>query len=101
MADECTDIASKEQFTICVRWVDASLTDHEDVIGLYNIDAINANCLVATIQDVLLRMGLKLSHCRGQCYDGAANMTGVELVLQLNSRLRKVKLYSPIAMGMR
>ena len=24
MADECTDVANKEQFTICIRWVDDS-----------------------------------------------------------------------------
>ena len=76
MADECTDVANKEQFTICIRWVDDSLTDHEDVIGLYNVGTIDANCLAATIRDVLLRMSLKMTLCRGQCYDGASNMTG-------------------------
>ena len=52
------------------------LVDHENMIGLYNVDAIDANCLVAAIRDVLLRTCLKLSHCRGQFYDGASNMTG-------------------------
>ncbi|XP_062505911.1 zinc finger MYM-type protein 1-like [Corticium candelabrum] len=75
-ADECTDVSNKEQFTICIRWVDEKLVDHEDMIGLYNVDAIDAICLVAAIRDVLLRTGLKLSHCRGQCYDGTSNMTG-------------------------
>ena len=32
MADECTDVSNKEQFVICIRWVDNT---HEDVIGLY------------------------------------------------------------------
>lgn len=76
MADECTDVANKEQFTICIRWVDDSLTDHEDLIGLYNVGTIDANCLVATIRDVLLRMNLKMTQCRGQYYDSASNMTG-------------------------
>ncbi|XP_062523370.1 zinc finger MYM-type protein 1-like [Corticium candelabrum] len=74
MADECTDVANKEQFTICIRWVDDSLTDHEDVIGLYNVGTIDTNCLAVTIRDVFLRM--KMTLCRGQCYDGASNMTG-------------------------
>ena len=30
MADECTDTSNKEQFTICMRWVDHNLNDHED-----------------------------------------------------------------------
>ena len=45
MADECTDIANKEQFVICIHWVDNTLTDHEDVIGLYNVDTIDSNKL--------------------------------------------------------
>ena len=40
MADECTDVSNKEQFVICIRWVDDSLTAHEDVIGLYNVGTI-------------------------------------------------------------
>ena len=71
MPDDCTDVANSEQFVICIRWVDSTLTDHEDVIGLYNVGTI---ALVETIEDVL-RMGLKLTQCRGQCYDGASNMT--------------------------
>ena len=33
--DGCTDIVSKEQFTICLRWVGRDLEDREDIIGLY------------------------------------------------------------------
>lgn len=84
MADECTDVANNEQFVICIRWVDNTLTDHEDVIGLYNVGTIDSDALVATLKDVLLRMSLKLTQCRGQCYDGASNMTGCKKVLQLN-----------------
>ena len=76
MADECTDVANNEQFVICIRWVDNTLTDHEDVIGLYNVGTIDSDALVTTMKDVLLRMSLKLTQCRGQCYDGASNMTG-------------------------
>ena len=76
MADECTDISNKEQFTICVRWVDDSLVDHEDFIALYQVNDIGASTLTDTIKDTLLCMGLSLSQCRGQCYDGASNMSG-------------------------
>ncbi|CAM1298331.1 Uncharacterised protein at_DN2170 [Pycnogonum litorale] len=76
MADECTDCSNKEQFTLCIRWVDESLTDHEDFIGLYEVATIDANTLTSTIKDVLQRMNLSISDCRGQCYDGASNMTG-------------------------
>ena len=33
--------------------------------------------LVAALKDVLLRLNLSLANCRGQCYDGAANMAGI------------------------
>ena len=42
------------------------------------MDAINADCLVFAIKDALIRLNLKLSCCRGQCYDGASNMSGVK-----------------------
>ena len=74
LADECTDVANKVQ--LCIRWVDDLLIDHEDVIKFYHVGTNNADCLVTAIQDVLLRMNLKIAHCRWQCYDGAANMTG-------------------------
>ena len=76
MADECTDVSNKEQFTICLRWMDENLVDHEDVLGLYNVGTIEADSLVKAILDVLCRAGLSLNECRGQCYDGASNMSG-------------------------
>ena len=76
LADECTDIANKEQFTIVIRWVGKDLQDHEDFIGLYEVGSITADSLVHAIKDVLIRMNVKLSECRGQCYDGASNMSG-------------------------
>ena len=76
MADECMYITNKEQFTICIRWVGKDLQDHEDFIGLYEVAGINADCLVQSIKDALLRINVQLSQCRGQCYDGASNMSG-------------------------
>ena len=52
------------------------LTDHEDVVGLFNLGTIDSNTLVVTIEDVLFCMGLKLTQCRSQCDDGAFNMIG-------------------------
>ena len=76
MADECTDCSNKEQFTINIRWVDEHLNEHEKFIGLYQVSTIDAESLVSAIRDVLLRMNVKVADCRGQCYDGASNMSG-------------------------
>ena len=39
---------------------------------------IDANTLVSVIRDVLLRMNLSINKCRGQCFDGASVMTGIQ-----------------------
>ena len=77
MADECNDIANIEQFTICLRWVGRDLEDHDDFIGLYQVDSIIADSLAFHIKDALLHLNVQLLQCRGQCYDGASNMSGI------------------------
>ena len=91
MADECTDCLNKEQFTINIRWVDQDLSEHEDFIGLYQVSTIDAESLVSAIRDVLLRMNVNVADCRGQCYDGASNMSGARkgvatMIMQEESR---------------
>ena len=78
MADECTDVSNKEQFTICIRCVDDDLNDHEYFIGLYEVSNITSDTLVHAIKDTLIRFNFNISDCRGQCYDGASNMRGVK-----------------------
>ena len=92
MADECTDVSNKEQFVVCIRWVDnTTLIHHEDCVGLYGVDTIDSNTLMQSIEDVLLRMGLLLSQCHGQCYDGASNMAGCKngVATQIQAKEKK------------
>ena len=49
---------------------------YEDLIGLVEVEATHAATLASTIKDILLRVNLQLTQCRGQAYDGAANMAG-------------------------
>ena len=60
MADACMEVANKEQFFVCIRWVDETLTDYEDVIRVYNLGTIDADALTAAIHNVILRMNLKI-----------------------------------------
>ena len=76
MADECTDMANKKQFTICIRWAGEDMQDHEDFIGLYEMEKIDADSLVGAIKDTLVRMIIQLTNCRGKSYDGPFNMSG-------------------------
>ena len=74
MADEVTDFSNKEQFVVCLHWVDHHLVTHKELAGLYAVDNITSETLVNSLKDVLLRMGLSVQNCRGQCYDGENNM---------------------------
>ena len=76
MVDETTDISNDEQVVLCLRWVDDTFDVHEEFVGLYKVESISSNSLVAVIKDMLLRLNLTLTKVRGQCYDGAANMAG-------------------------
>ena len=66
MADEATNIINKEQFVICIRWVDNNLNANEEFIGLL---VTNAKTLAFILKDVVLRLGLDTARLRGQCYD--------------------------------
>ncbi|PIK42676.1 putative zinc finger MYM-type protein 1-like [Apostichopus japonicus] len=77
MVDETPDVSNLEQVVICLRWVDGAFEVHEEFIGLYTTATTTADQLLLIIKDALLRMNLSLSKVRGQCYDGAAAMSGV------------------------
>ena len=77
MVDETTNSSNKEQAVICMRWVDDELEAHEEFIGLYQMESTDANSIVAMTRDVMLRLNISFAKLSGQCYDGAASMSGV------------------------
>ena len=76
LADETRVVQNKEQLAICIRWVDDERNIHEDPIGLVHVEKTDSKFLHSAIKDVLIRCSLPISRCRGQGYDGAANMMG-------------------------
>lgn len=76
MADECVDMSNHEQPAICFRSVDLDIEVHEEFLGVYQIPDITAATIVQVLKDCFVRMNLQWNRCRGQCYDGASNMTG-------------------------
>ena len=76
LADKASDVSMKEQLCICIRWVDDSFSIHEAPIELINVPRTDSNMLTMLIKDSLIRMSLPITECRGQAYDGAANMLG-------------------------
>lgn len=78
MADEVTDSSNREQFVVCLRWVNKETFEvNEDLIGMYQVDNIASMTLYSSLKDILLRLNLSIQNCRGQCYDGASNMVGI------------------------
>ena len=76
MVDETTDVNNSEQVVLCLRWIDNEFEAHEEFIGLYEVEKIDANTIFLVIKDVLQRLNLAVCKIRGQCYDGAATMSG-------------------------
>lgn len=68
----------------------------EDFIGLYESSETDAATITTVIKDVLLRCNLRTEDCRGQCYDGASNMSGRLMGLQqeLSRRISKRHMYT-------
>jgi len=62
MIDESTDIANIEQVVLVFRWVDNALDAHEEFVGLYQTDSLEAKALVTIIKDTILRFNLKLEY---------------------------------------
>ena len=72
-----SNVINYVQVSICLRYVDPqTLQVHEDCIGLYATDRTDASTIAKLILDLLVRFNLPVKNCRGQCYDGAANMAG-------------------------
>ena len=54
MTDETADVINKEQFVICIRWVDNNLNANEDFIGLPDLSVTSAETLAFILKDVAL-----------------------------------------------
>lgn len=78
--------------SFCLRTVNASLEVEEYFIGVHETESTTADVLYNMIIDVLLTFQLKIGNCRGQCYDGAANMSGC-----VNGVQKKILLDEPRA----
>ena len=90
MVDETTDASNQEQATIFLRWVDDhDKSIHEKFIGLHAVDSITSGSIVSVIKDTLTRLNLPLSKARGQCYDGASNMSGIRNGVAVQIRKEK------------
>ena len=76
IVDETQDVGHQEQVSMCLRYVDETFTPQELFIGFYSTETTTADALYKLILDTMLRLNLPIEMLRGQCYDGASNMSG-------------------------
>ena len=77
MSDEAADISDKENLSVVIRFLDLTKTVREEFVGFYlcedgTTEAAIKDLLIGAVAD----LGLSMDDCRGQCYDGAGNMSG-------------------------
>lgn len=76
LIDETPDVSRKEQISIYLRVTSPNLISTEYFMGFYTTISTKAETLFEILKDVLIRFQLPLNKLRGQCYDGAANVSG-------------------------
>lgn len=77
IADETTDISTKQQLSICIRYYDnVSFKIKEDFVKIVDIVDLTGNGITNTILQELEKLNIDIFYCRGQAYDGGSNMSG-------------------------
>lgn len=76
ISDEVSDVSHKEQLCITLRWVSDDFEIFEKPVEIIYVPKTDSATITALIKDCLIRFSLPIAHCRGQAYDGAANMSG-------------------------
>lgn len=90
MADETTDIATKEQLSICIRYYDEKTFEIcEDFIKFVDVVDLTGEGLCKTLLQELENLDLDITNCRGQAFDGGSNMSGKYQGVQ--ARLLKIQ----------
>ena len=69
MSDEAADISNKENLSVVIRILDSTKNVREEIVRFYL-------CEDGTTGAAIKDLGLSMDDCRGQCYDGAGNMSG-------------------------
>lgn len=92
IVDGTRDVAGVEQQSICVRYVDEHLRPTEVFLGLCTPPNTKGATIAEAVMDFLTKIGLPLSGCRAQTYDGAANMSG-----EFNGCQAIIKSLNPLA----
>ena len=86
LADESTDIATIEEFSICFKWVDSSGSPVEHFLGLVSLSACDAASIFAALKAFLADNDIDAGKLRRQEYDGVATFSGTKNGVQMHIR---------------
>ncbi|XP_010678274.2 uncharacterized protein LOC104893834 [Beta vulgaris subsp. vulgaris] len=76
LVDESSDVSTKEQLAVVLRFVNDRGFLIERFLGVVHVANTCSISLKSAVESLLLEHGLSLSRIRGQGYDGASNMRG-------------------------
>ena len=94
IADETPDTSKKEQLSLVVRYVNKGVVE-ERLLAVKTVNETDAVTLLKTVTEELEECGISISMLRGQCYDGASNVSGIHAGLQaLMRNLSPTALYT-------
>ena len=94
MIDETMDISRWEQVAFCVRYCTDEFEIRERFLAFKTVSNTGSETLYNLLVKTLAELKLEPSDCMGQCYDGAANMSGHKTGLAKRFRDRvKTALY--------
>lgn len=75
LCDEATDHSNKEQVSVVLRFVDGNCNIKEEFLDFVGTKRITGEVLARKLKETLVKYDVDFQDCRGQGYDGAANMS--------------------------
>uniref|UniRef100_A0A667WAX6 TTF-type domain-containing protein n=1 Tax=Myripristis murdjan TaxID=586833 RepID=A0A667WAX6_9TELE len=75
LVDECKDVSKKEQISVVVHYLSKE-TVPEKFLHFTPAEGLDAESLLKSIEHTLAQYDIDKNLCIGQCYDGAAVMSG-------------------------
>ena len=85
LADECVDVTTPEELSLCCRWV-VNGRSEEHFMTILHITSLTSESIAAIITSFLESKGLDYRKLIGQGYDGAATFAGKNIGVQKRMR---------------
>lgn len=77
LADDASDSSNKKQLPLVLRFVDKERNVREEFVGFYECeDGVTGQAIATLILKAIQELGLSMDFYKGQCSDGAGNMSG-------------------------